>query len=150
MANIRADWIINPRLSFQVYLQPLIASGNYSDFKFLNKPKSYDYIIYGENGSTIEKDINENGDVTSYTLDPDGEGPAEAKTIGNPNFNYVSLRGNAVLRWEYMAGSTLFLVWTQSREDVEPTGEFQFGDSFRNLLSVKPDNIFMLKITYWL
>ena len=150
MANIRADWIINPKLSFQVYLQPLIASGNYSDFKFLERPKSYDYTIYGENGSTIEKNTNENGEIISYTIDPDGEGPAESKTIGNPNFNYVSLRGNAVLRWEYMAGSTLYLVWTQSREDVEPTGEFQFGDSFRNLLSVKPDNIFMLKITYWL
>ena len=149
-ANIRTDWIINPRLSFQVYLQPLIASGNYSDFKFLERPKSYDYTIYGENGSTIEKNTNETGDVTSYTLDPDGDGPAEAKTIGNPNFNYVSLRGNAVLRWEYMAGSTLYLVWTQSRQNVEPTGDFQFGDSFRNLLSVKPDNIFMLKITYWL
>jgi hypothetical protein len=149
-ANIRADWIINPRLSFQVYLQPLIASGKYSDFKFLERPSSYDFTIYGEKGSTIEQGTNPNGDVTSYTIDPDGDGQAESQTIGNPDFNYISLRENAVLRWEYMADSTLFLVWTQSREDVEPTGDFQFGNSFNNLLSVKTDNIFMLKITYWL
>ena len=150
IANIRADWIINPKLSFQVYLQPLIAAGKYSEFKYLERPKSYDYIVYGENGSTIEKTIDSNGDIISYKIDPDGEGPVESKTIGNPNFNYVSLRGNAVLRWEYMPGSTLFLVWTQSREDVDPNGEFHLGNSFNNLISVKPDNIFMLKITYWL
>jgi len=149
-ANIRADWILSPKLSYQVYLQPLIASGSYNDFKFLEQPSSYNFTIYGENGSTIEQTTNPNGEITSYALDPDGEGPAEPKTIGNPNFNYVSLRGNAVLRWEYMAGSTLYLVWTQSREDVTPTGEFEFGSSFSNLMNVKPDNIFMVKITYWL
>lgn len=149
-ANIRFDWIMNPKLSFQVYLQPLISSGDYSDYKFLERPSSYDYTIYGENGSTIEQVTNTNGAVMSYILDPDGEGPSEPKTVGNPNFNFVSLRGNAVLRWEYMAGSTLYLVWTQSRADVEPTGEFEFSNSFRNLMSIEPDNIFMLKITYWL
>jgi hypothetical protein len=149
-ANIRADWILSPKLSFQVYLQPLIAAGKYNDFKYLDRPKSYDFTVYGENGSLIEQNTNTNGDIISYEIDPDGEGPAESKTIGNPNFNYISLRGNAVLRWEYMAGSTLYLVWTQSREDIDPNGEFQFGNSFNNLLSVKPDNIFMLKITYWL
>ena len=149
-ANIRFDWIMNPKLSFQLYLQPLISSGNYNDFKFLNRPASYDYTIYGQNGSTIDQVTNTNGAVTSYTLDPDGEGPADAQTISNPNFNFVSLRGNAVLRWEYMAGSTLYLVWTQSRADVGPTGEFEFSNSFRNLMNIEPDNIFMLKITYWL
>jgi hypothetical protein len=49
-----------------------------------------------------------------------------------------------------MAGSTLYLVWTQSREDVTPTGEFEFSNSMNNLMSVQPDNIFMVKITYWL
>ena len=148
-ADIRADWIISPKLSFQIYLQPLIASGGYNDFKFLEQPSSYDFTIYGENGSTIKQTTNPNGEITSYTLDPDGEGPAQSKTIGNPDFSYVSLRGNAVLRWEYLAGSSLYLVWTQSREDVEPNGEFQFGKSFNNLFSVKSDNIFMMKITYW-
>ena len=136
-------------LSFQVYLQPFIASGKYTDFKYLAKPKSYDYVKYGEGNSTIEKTISQDGEVT-YTLDPDGNGSANPETIDNPDFNYISLRGNAVLRWEYLPGSTLFLVWTQSRQDIDPIGEFQFGKSFKNLFGVRPDNIFMLKITYWL
>ena len=149
-ANIRADWIMSPTLSFQVYVQPFIASGKYADLKYLIKPRSFYFIKYGENGSTLTSDAAENGDVVSYTLDPDGNGPAPSQTIGNPDFNYISLRGNAVLRWEYLPGSTLYLVWTQSRENIESIGDFGFRSSFNHLFSVKPDNIFMLKISYWL
>ncbi|MEO8400011.1 MAG: DUF5916 domain-containing protein [Ignavibacteriaceae bacterium] len=149
-ANIRADWIMSPTLSFQVYMQPFIVSGKYTDFKYLLKPKSYDFTKYGENGSTLVKDRSENGDIISYKLDPDGEGPADSKTIDNPNFNFISLRGNAVLRWEYLPGSTLYLVWTQTRENVESNGDFRFGRSMNNLFNVRPDNIFILKISYWL
>ncbi len=147
-AEIRADWILTPKLSFQVYIQPLITSGKYSSFKTLRKPKTYDFLKYGEDGSTIEKVVSEDNSVY-YSLDPDGNGEASATNIGNPDFNYVSLRGNAVLRWEYMPGSALFLVWTQSREDIDPNGEFRFGNSVNNLINVRPDNIFMLKLTYW-
>jgi len=148
-ADVRADWIISPKLSFQIYLQPFIASARYSDFKYLAKSKSYDFVKYGENGSTIEQTISADGDI-SYTLDPDGNGPSESRIIYNPDFNYISLRGNAVLRWEYLPGSTLYLVWTQSREDVNSNGDFRFGNSMNNLFGVRPDNIFMLKLSYWL
>jgi hypothetical protein len=147
--DIRADWIINPKLSFQIYLQPFIASAKYNDYKYLAKSKSFDFTKYGENGSTIQETISPDGDI-SYTLDADGTGPSEESSIGNPDFNYISMRGNAVLRWEYMPGSTLYLVWTQSREDINSNGDFRFGKSMDNLFSVRPDNIFMLKLSYWL
>lgn len=148
--DIRADWIISPTLSFQVYMQPLIVSGKYSEFIALHKPKSYDFLKYGENGSTIVANTSPSGDIESYSLDPDGTGPASSRTIGNPNFNYLSLRGSAVLRWEYLAGSTLYFVWTQNRQDIEPTGEFEFGRSIKNLFDLRSDNIFLIKLTYWL
>jgi hypothetical protein len=147
-ADIRADWIISPTLSLQVYLQPLISSGKYTDFKALERPKSFDFIRYGEDGTSKEYTTLEDGSIGSYTLDSDGNGSAEAITIKNPDFNYVSLRGNAVLRWEYMPGATLFLVWTQSREDVQPIGEFNFKKSVNHLMKMNSDNIFMLKISY--
>ena len=149
-ANIRADWIMSPTLSFQVYAQPFIASGKFTDYKYLVKPKNYSFINYGENGSALTTNRSANGDISSYTLDPDKDGPAPSQTINNPDFNYISLRGNAVLRWEYLPGSTLYLVWTQTREDIESYGDFRFGHSIKNLFNVKPDNIFMLKISYWL
>jgi hypothetical protein len=149
-ANIRVDWILSPTLSLQVYMQPLIVSGKYSQFKALQRPKSYEFLTYGKNGSTIVDSLSPTGSIESYLLDPDGTGPAATRAITNPDFNYLSLRGSAVLRWEYLTGSTLYFVWTQTRQDTEPTGEFNFGHSFNNLFNLNADNIFLIKISYWL
>ena len=67
----------------------------------------------------------------------------------DPDFNFRSLRGNAVLRWEYLPGSTLFFVWTQTRQDSETMGDFAFRHSFDRLLHANADNIFLIKATYW-
>jgi hypothetical protein len=150
-ADIRADWIINPNLSFQVYAQPYIVSGQYTAFKALVQSKSFDFMEYGTLGSSIETgSASVGGKPTVYFLDADGTGTSPQKTIGNPDFNYISLRGNAVLRWEYRPGSTLYLVWTQSREMVDPNGEFRLGNSFESMFDAKADNIFLVKLSYWL
>ncbi len=67
----------------------------------------------------------------------------------NPDFNFRSLRGNAVLRWEYLPGSTLFFVWTQTRQDAEGIGDFAFHRSLDRLIQAPADNIFLIKATYW-
>lgn len=139
--NIRLNWIFNPKLSLELFAQPLIASGDYYHFKELSRPRSYSFNQYGQSGSTF--------DAVNYVADPDGAGPAAPIAVGNPDFNFRSLRGNAVLRWEYMPGSTLFLVWTQSRSAEENIGDFQFSHSFSELVRAKADNIFAIKVTYW-
>jgi hypothetical protein len=148
-ANIRFDLVLSPTLSFQVYIQPLISTGNYTEMKMLAKSRSYEFTKYGENGSTINKKTSSDGTV-SYELDSDGSGTSPVYRVGNPDFNVVSLRGNAVLRWEYMPGSTLYFVWTQSRYSYDQNGEFEFNRSFSNLSNIRPDNVFMVKLTYWL
>jgi hypothetical protein len=140
-ASIRLNWTFTPQLSLQLYAQPLISSGDYYDFKELARPRSYDFNIYNQEQSTF--------DGKNYIIDPDGFGPADSLKFENPDFNFKSLRGNAVLRWEYMPGSTLYLVWTQSRSDREQIGEFQFNRSFRRLWDADVDNIFMIKVAYW-
>ena len=60
------------------------------------------------------------------------------------------MRGNAVFRWEYRPGSTLYLAWTQSRTDNEPYGNFDFGRDRSGLFSTRPDNIFLVKASWWL
>ncbi|MFQ5568102.1 MAG: DUF5916 domain-containing protein [Rhodothermales bacterium] len=141
-SNVRLNWTFTPELSLQLFAQPLISAGDYTDFKELKRPKSYDFMIYGEEGSTFDEE--------TFMADPDGDGPVAPLELFNPDFNFKSLRGTAVLRWEFRPGSTLFLVWTQTRDDFEEIGDFQFGPSFGRLLDAKPDNIFMLKFTYWL
>ncbi|TSA21263.1 hypothetical protein D4R75_06320 [bacterium] len=144
-ANIRLNWTFSPQLSLQFFLQPLLSSGNYRDFKHFAKPRTFEFGTYGRGGSTIT--LNQDG--TGYSVDADGAGPAPGYSFSNPNFSFASLRGNAVLRWEYRPGSALYLVWTQTRSDNEAVGEFRFGRSMNRLWEIKGDNIFMLKFTYW-
>ena len=142
--NTRLNVTFSPNLTLELYLQPLIASAHYSRFHEYDRPRTLERTFYGENGGTIAA-------VTGgYQIDPDGTGPAAAFTIGNPDFNYRSLRGNAVVRWEFHPGSTLFFVWTQSREDSEQVGDFRLGHDLRGLVGVKPTNIFLVKMSYWL
>ncbi|NOT33487.1 MAG: carbohydrate binding family 9 domain-containing protein [Candidatus Eisenbacteria bacterium] len=66
------------------------------------------------------------------------------------DFNYKSLRGSAVFRYEYMPGSTLYLVWTQDRSDYVENGEFEFGRDAQRLFDRDGDNIYLAKVTYYL
>jgi len=142
-ANIRLNWTFTPTLSLQLYMQPLVSSGLYSNFKQLLRPKSDDYMIFGSGSSSIARS------GTEYTVDPDQAGPAGTHTFSDPNFNFKSLRGNAVLRWEYLPGSALFFVWTQNRNDYENVGEIRLNQSVNRLLSAKADNIFLVKMSYY-
>ncbi|MEG8947822.1 DUF5916 domain-containing protein [Rosettibacter firmus] len=143
--NIRLNWTFTPKLSLQVYLQPFFAVGDYQEFKELSKPKSLSYLIYGQNNSTI----NYNEINNEYEVDPDGNGPATTFKFGNPDFNYKSIRGTAVLRWEIKPGSILYLVWSHNQTNDSNPGEFNLKRDFKNLWKSDGDNIFLIKFSYW-
>jgi Domain of unknown function (DUF5916) len=138
-ANLRLNWTFSPRLSLQLYAQPLISSGKYTDFKELAQPGSFDFSHYGA-GTPVDG---------VYTFDPDGAGPAQPLSFDDPNFNVTSLRGNAILRWEYRPGSTIYFVWTQIKEDEENFGDFQFTHSLNRLWKADTDNVFLIKFSYY-
>jgi hypothetical protein len=140
-AGVRLNWTFTPKLSLQIYAQPLISSGDYKNYKELAKPSTFDFIQYPIDEADANKE--------EFFVDPDESGPSEGFVISNPDFNYKSLRGNAVLRWEYLPGSVFYFVWTQTRSDLENIGEFKFKKSFNRLLDANPDNIFLVKFTYW-
>lgn len=142
--TIRLHWIFSPKISLQAYIQPFISVGSYQHFKELAQPRSHDFNYFGQGNSSINYSPTDD----QYFVDPDGPGPAPLFSFTNPDFNYKSLRGTVVLRWEYRPGSTIFLVWTQNRADYSHAGDFQLGRDFSNLLSAPGDNIFMLKLTY--
>jgi hypothetical protein len=143
--DTRVNWTFSPKLSLQLYLQPFVVSGLYKDLKQLTAPREYEFGVYGRNTGTVQRDS-----TGAYKIDPDGAGPASAFTVADPNFNFRSLLGNAVLRWEYRPGSAVFLVWQQSRSESQPFGDFDFSRDFRALLDNGPENIFAIKATYWL
>ncbi len=141
-ATIRLNWTFTPELSLQLYVQPLVSAASYRNFRELARPRSYEYLEYGTAGSSISL---QDG---TYTVLPRG-GMSTPFTFSNPDFNLKSFRGNAVLRWEYLPGSTLYLVWTQTRSQYDITGDFQFNHSLGQMMDIRPDNIFMVKMNYW-
>jgi hypothetical protein len=146
--NTRLNVTFTPTLSFELFAQPFVSSARFTNFKEFAAPRQRDRVEYGRDAGTIAETGAES--EPTYTVDPDGAGPASAFTFDNPNFNFRSLRGNAVLRWEYRPGSTLFVVWTQDRSDRQKVGDFRFGRDSDALFDAAPNNIFLVKINYWL
>ena len=148
--DTRINATFTPTLTLQLFAQPFLASGHYTSFKEFAKPRSGDMIYYGrDNGSTVAKQTDASGAI-SYRIDPDGNGLAAPFTVDNPDFNFRSLRGTAVMRWEYRPGSTLFFVWTQERDGFDTFGNFDFNRDRSALFRDRPTNVFQVKATYWL
>ena len=143
--DTRVDWTFSPKLSLQLYVQPFVVSGLYRELKELRARRTYDFDVYGVHKGTIQRI---SGD--EYEIDPDGAGSSPPFTLPDPDFNFRSLLGNAVLRWEYRPGSAIFLVWQQNRSGVRPFGDFDFQRDFKAIFENGPENIVALKATYWL
>ncbi|MEE9571773.1 MAG: DUF5916 domain-containing protein, partial [Candidatus Neomarinimicrobiota bacterium] len=144
-ANIRINYTFTPRLTLQSYFQPFISAGSYSRFKEFSKPESYEFLEYGEHNSTISE-LDEGG----YIIDPTGGDSSDSFTISNPDFNYKALIGTLVLRWEFLPGSALFFVWTHNGTNYDNPGDFALGRDLEDLLSAKADDIFAIKLSYWI
>jgi hypothetical protein len=144
--DTRINWTFTPTLTLQLYAQPFVASGNYTSFREFAAPRTDRKLVYGRDVGSITFD----GSTNSYLVDPDGAGPAASFTFANPDFTDTSLRGTAVLRWEYRPGSTLFFVWTQERSGEDPAGDMAFGSAVRNIGRDRATNVFQIKATYWI
>jgi hypothetical protein len=152
----RLNLTVSPTLTFELYLQPLLSSGQYGGLKEFREPRSFDFLRYGQSIGTIARRSD-----GSYLVDPDGAGAAASFSVADLDFNVRSLLGNAVLRWEWSPGSTLFLVWQQSRSrrlaasdfderDARAVGDFDLSHDSAELFRIHPDNIFLVKVNYWL
>ena len=115
----RVDWTLTSRLSFQLYLQPFIASGDFHDYHALAAARTRDY--------------------TPYTY-----------SAADPDFNFRSVRGSAVARWEFRPGSALYVVWNENRADVAPFGDFRLRRDLRAIPTAPSHDVFLIKFSYWL
>ncbi|HVR40877.1 MAG TPA: DUF5916 domain-containing protein [Thermoanaerobaculia bacterium] len=115
----RVDWTLSSRLSFQLYMQPFIASGDFHDYHALAKARTADYTPI-------------------------------AATFSDPDFNFRSVRGSAVARWEFRPGSALYVVWNENRSDTVGIGDFRFGRDLRAIPTAPSHDVFLVKFSYWL
>lgn len=146
----RVNLTFSPTMTFEMFAQPLIASGKYYDFKEFDAPRRGAYSVFGTDRGTITETRDSTGAVTTYIIDPDGSGPARSISLGNPDFNFRSLRGSALFRWEYRPGSVLYVAWTHSRANSIPLGDFNFQRDFQGIFDSRSDNILLVKASWWL
>jgi type VI secretion system protein VasG len=119
----RLNWTASPTLSFQLYAQPFVSTGTFRNWRELADPRAGRYEDrYRPYGGQAN---------------PDG-------------FSYKQFNSNAVVRWEYRPGSTLFLVWQQGRLQSDANrGAFDFSRDYRDLFRAHPDNTLLVKVAYW-
>ncbi len=142
----RLNFSPTPNLSLQYYGQPFISSGKYTHFKRITNPKaqgSQRYHVF------TSEEIVYDDQEDAYQIDENLDGQPDY-TVSSPDFNFKEFRSNFVIRWEYRPGSTLFLVWTQNRNNFVSKGVFRALPDFQKLFDTQPDNVFLVKINYWL
>jgi hypothetical protein len=139
----RVNYVLSPKMSLQMYIQPLVSVGDYVGFKEFARPRTFDFTRYGIDRGTLTHDAA----GKRYTVDP-GDGGA---TFGfdDPDFNFKSLRLNAIFRWEWKPGSTMYVVWTEQRQDLTHPGEFAFRRDFGTTFGAAADDVLMFKLAYW-
>jgi len=140
IVEFRVSYSFTPDLSLQYYGQPFISSGQYSNYKRVTNSKAANFYDRYE---TVSPDEDNN-------LDLDGDGEIDVE-FGDPDFKVVYFQSNMVLRWEYLPGSTLFLVWSQSRDDSDFERDqlpFDFDEDFNKMFRIFPHDIFLMKLSY--
>ena len=119
----RVSYTATPTLSLQFYAEPFVTTGDYSNVRELDSPRASNY----------------NDRFKPYSLGEDAGG-----------FNEKQYRSNMVVRWEYKPGSSIFLVWSQGRDQGDRNlGNFAPGRDYGDLFSARPDNTLLLKASYW-
>ena len=149
----RMDVTFTPSLSFQLFAQPFVAAAAYTRYKELLRPRRADFIVYGETPGSTSTPVNPGtgGAAQAFDLDPDGPGPRPPVRVTDPSFGLRSLRGNAVLRWEYRPGSTLFFVWTRDCSGSETVPRFEGFSGLGDLCGGTPAaNVLAVKMNWWL
>jgi hypothetical protein len=145
-ASLRVNFNLTPDLTLQYWGQPFIASGRYYDQKYILDPMNDIYEerfhVYSGNEITEQDD--------HYNIDENRDGNIDYQ-IGKRNFNVQEFLSNMVFRWEYSPGSTVYLVWNQTRSGYNSSGNMDYFDDMGELFNGDkntPNNIFLVKFSY--
>ncbi len=119
----RASFTVTPMLTFQFYAQPFMSAGSFTNWREIAAARAGQY---------------------DDRFQPYGNGATPT------GFNVKQFNSNAVIRWEYRPGSTVFLVWQQGRaQDNLNRGSFELERDYRDLFRAHPINTFLIKATYF-
>ncbi len=139
----RLNWTFRPGLTLEAFVQPFVAGAAFDGVRELRAPRTFEFLRYGIDVGTVVRD------GADLVIDPDGAGPAPSFRIEDEDFNERSLKGSAVLRWEWRPGSTLFLVWQHQRSDLARVDDLALGRDLGALFGAPATNVLVVKASYW-
>ena len=140
----RLNYTFARDLTLELYVQPLVSNALYGAPKEFRRAGAYEFAVYGTDLGSITR---EDG---GYRVEIPSSDGTSTFAVPDRSFTTRSLRGNAVLRWEYRPGSTLYAVWQQERLNQEHLAPFGLHRAMSSLFDARPNNVFVLKWTYWL
>lgn len=141
--TLRVNYSFNPNLTLQYYGQPFIFKARYSNFNYVTTAAA-DKLADRVSWYADEEISFENG---TYLIDENRDGITDY-SIGDPDFAFMQFRSNMVLRWEYIPGSEIFLVWSQGITDFGDLDRNVFQLATKDLFTTGPENTFLLKATF--
>jgi hypothetical protein len=139
--QVRLNYTVRPDLTVDFYGEPFAASGRFDHVGELVAARSRAQRPYGTEGTSAVRQTDGSTLVTDA---------ATTFRLPGRDFNVQSLRSNLVLRWEWRAGSSLYLVWQQNRASSEASrARTSLADMFASI-SRPGDNFFAIKYSVWL
>lgn len=145
--TFRLNYNITPDLTIQYYGEPFVFKAEYDRFnKVTDQPlaKEFDdrFHLFSDQEITYDTADDE------YSVDENMDGITDY-SFSNPDFTYLQFRSNLVIRWEYIPGSELYLVWSQGANASGDPMDGIFTSLNDDLFSRQNiRNIFLIKGTY--
>jgi hypothetical protein len=139
----RINYVMSPKMSLQLYMQPLVSVGRFSGFKQFSRPRTFDFIPLDAEPGGLSYD-----EASGRYIATPSDGGSRFQ-FHNPDFNFKSLRVNAIFRWEWRPGSALYLVWTEQRQDERHPGQFVLRRDLGSTFAAPADDVLMFKLAYW-
>jgi hypothetical protein len=145
--TIRLTYNITPDFTIQYYGMPFVSAGDYDHFSRIANPSSRNLYERFDEFSNLQISQYIEDDKIKYAVDANIDGRPDF-WFDNPDFNRFEYRSNLVARWEYLPGSTAYLVWSFSQFRYHNNGDYSFSRDMGEIFRVHPHMIFLFKISY--
>jgi len=139
--TMRLQVNVTPDISLQWYGAPYTSTAKYNNFKQAMNPESR---VRSDRFHLFAPDeIIASGDLYGFFKDTD------SYPFTNPDFNFNEFRTNFVARWEYLPGSTVYLVWEYSTSNKAGYYLPGWDSNLERMFSFPSTNIVMVKLNYF-
>ena len=138
----RATYALSAHLTVQLYAQAFLSGGRYSRFQTVSDPDAS--RVQDRVKAVAPSQLQYDSFRRVYRA---SVAPERTFSFADPGFSDREFHLNAVLRWEFLPGSTVYLVWTQQRATAA-VDDFNLGRDLGRLWGAPAVDLLQLKVSY--